>query len=326
MTDTFPLVSVIIPCYNCSKTIVATLESIRKQVYKNYEIICINDGSTDRTYNTIYEWSCKNKIPVKIINQKNRGVSSARNNGIRNASGMYVCFIDADDEYASSFIKSLVLGIVKNKCDASYCKITRVKKRLDAFSANKIQKQTTKQTMRNLLYNMGEIGFSCFLYNRDMLINSNLLFDEDIRYGEDRSFVWKYICKQKRIAYIDLNLYWYRKNSMSATRKRKQNWNRTDSLIAVDRTTSFLSKNGCGFVNEYNRYMYSRDMWAVCKAFAISGEATMYRRLLTTYNVEKCMRITLRDHSTLVRVASRFFVINPMLFYYMIRAAGRFIN
>lgn len=321
-----PLVSVIIPCYNCSSTIVPTLESIRNQLYKNYEIICINDGSTDKTESVIRNWSLKNSIPILLVNQQNSGVSRARNIGISNSSGDYICFVDADDEFSPLFLKSLIMGILDYNCDVSYCKITRNRDSLTVSKITESDIQTQDQAMRTLLYRMGEIGFSCFLYNRDMLINSNLLFDEDIRYGEDRSFVWKYLVKQKKIAFIDSELYWYRKNDKSATRNKTQSWNRTDSLTAVIRTEQYLKKNRCSFVNEYKRYMYPRDMWAVCKAYAVSGDIFLFEKLIKTFNVRKCMRYTKKDKNVFVRIASKLFLINPFLFYYTIKTSGRFMN
>lgn len=90
-----PLVSIIIPAYNVEKYIACCLDSILQQTYNNIEIIIVNDGSTDSTLNLIRKYT--NCPYVKIINQKNTGLSGARNSGIMNAQGDYICFVDSDD-------------------------------------------------------------------------------------------------------------------------------------------------------------------------------------------------------------------------------------
>jgi len=86
-------VSVIIPCYNAEETISKTIESVISQTYKEYEIIVIDDGSTDNTVDTVY----RNFTNVKIFSQKNSGVSVARNKGVSLAKGELIAFLDSDD-------------------------------------------------------------------------------------------------------------------------------------------------------------------------------------------------------------------------------------
>jgi glycosyltransferase involved in cell wall biosynthesis len=96
MLRTPGLVSVVVPCFNCSRYIGDALASIRNQTYRNLEIIVINDGSTDDSMRVIANHAaCDPRI--KAESQPNRGLSAARNTGLRNARGEYVCFLDADD-------------------------------------------------------------------------------------------------------------------------------------------------------------------------------------------------------------------------------------
>jgi len=87
------LVSVIIPVYNCSKYILSAIDSVLEQTYKNYELIVVDDGSTDNTADVVLKYKDK----IKYILQDNGGVSKARNTGINNANGSYIAFLDADD-------------------------------------------------------------------------------------------------------------------------------------------------------------------------------------------------------------------------------------
>lgn len=110
------LVSIIIPCYNAEKTLEKTLESIFNQTYRNYEIIAVNDGSTDETLNILNNY--KNKIT--IINQENKGASAARNCGFKESKGQYLLFCDADVILKPTIIEKMVKTLMEHPI-ASYC-------------------------------------------------------------------------------------------------------------------------------------------------------------------------------------------------------------
>ncbi|PBQ32560.1 hypothetical protein CNR22_12525 [Sphingobacteriaceae bacterium] len=105
-------VSIIIPCYNASSFIVDTLKSIQEQSYSNYEIIVVDDGSTDASKELVNEFKAEN---LTYLFQKNKGVSAARNKGCAVASGDYYLFVDADDVLDKDFIKQRVEELDKNK-------------------------------------------------------------------------------------------------------------------------------------------------------------------------------------------------------------------
>ena len=113
-------VSIIIPCYNSKKYIERCLNSILKDKLKEKEIILINDGSTDNTLEIIEEYSKKNK-DIKIINQKNKGQSISRNNGLKEAKGKYIAFVDSDDWVEKDYFYKLYNFAEKNNSDYIYC-------------------------------------------------------------------------------------------------------------------------------------------------------------------------------------------------------------
>lgn len=113
-----PLISLIIPCYNVERTVSKCLNSVTKQIYKNLEIIIINDGSTDRTLEIIKQFQ-KEDSRLIVINQKNSGVSKARNLGIQSATGQYICFVDSDDWIEKDYCSSLLHSITTNGADIS---------------------------------------------------------------------------------------------------------------------------------------------------------------------------------------------------------------
>lgn len=101
--------SVVVPLYNKSYSIERCIDSVLNQGYKNYEIIIVNDGSTDNSMQIVLD-NYQNEISkeiIKVLDQKNQGVSVARNNGVKAASFEYVCFLDADDEWKPEFLDKM---------------------------------------------------------------------------------------------------------------------------------------------------------------------------------------------------------------------------
>ena len=102
-----PRVSVIIPAYNAAATIAGTVDSVIAQTFQDFEIICVDDGSTDGTLAIVREYGDR----VRLIEQANSGPAAARNNGARNSSGEYLAFLDADDVWTPQFLERCVAAL-----------------------------------------------------------------------------------------------------------------------------------------------------------------------------------------------------------------------
>lgn len=103
-------ITVIIPVYNVENYLERCLKSILYNTYTNLEIICVNDGSTDNSKKILEDYSKRDKRVV-VINKKNAGVSSARNAGIKIATGEYIAFVDSDDWIHEKYFEYLIRGI-----------------------------------------------------------------------------------------------------------------------------------------------------------------------------------------------------------------------
>ena len=101
-----PLISVIVPVYNLAHCITDCIDSIERQTYSNFEIIIIDDGSTDETKN-VCEKLTKTYSNIRFISQQNQGISAVRNLGIQESNGEYIAFIDGDDQNKKSFLTHL---------------------------------------------------------------------------------------------------------------------------------------------------------------------------------------------------------------------------
>lgn len=114
------MISIIIPIYNSEKTLDRCLNSCCSQTYKNIEIICINDGSTDNSLCILNKYIQKDSR-IKIINKKNGGLSSARNEGLKIAQGEWICFVDSDDYIDLNFCEELLKRAIETKSDFVIC-------------------------------------------------------------------------------------------------------------------------------------------------------------------------------------------------------------
>ena len=312
-------VSIIIPCYNCKDLIGETLDGLEKQTCKNFEVICVNDGSTDGSLEYLQEQAEKRCLDMKVVDKENGGVSSARNKGIEASQGEYLLFLDADDIYNENFVEKLTYNA--EKYDTVYCKLNRDLEMVYKFNPQGVEykKQTQEEAMCKLLYEMGNYGFYCYLYKKEILNKIGLRFDESTRHFEDREFNWKYLANCSSILWIDAPLYGYRINTESVT-QRPATWH-TDGLDAIRRVESYLNEKECPYAKEVESYLFARAIWGLAKAYSVSHKRELFCRLKKEYDLKKYMKRTSKDSNKLVKLASILYLIHPMLFYYAVGSA-----
>ena len=117
-----PLISIVTPVYNTEKYLSECLDSIFAQTMPDIELICVDDGSTDNSLNILKDYQKKHKN-LKVISQKNGGPGVARNTGIDNATGKYICFWDSDDIFEPDALEKLYNQAEKNKADITICRM-----------------------------------------------------------------------------------------------------------------------------------------------------------------------------------------------------------
>ena len=118
------LISLIIPCYNCGKTLAGTLNSVREQEYSNLEIILVNDGSVDNTLEIANSYAAIDNR-IHVYSQENQGVSVARNTGLSHATADYIVFLDADDNYTTPHsLMNMMKRLKETDADMCVCSFT----------------------------------------------------------------------------------------------------------------------------------------------------------------------------------------------------------
>lgn len=286
-------VSVIIPCFNAEETIVKTLQSIENQTIDNYQVILINDGSTDNTEKIILDF-IENKSNYQYIKQDNMGVSSARNNGISRVKGKYISFLDADDVYHPRFLEFLYKKMETNSIDIACSKYKWLKKN-DLFSDKDIEYfdeklsniEILERYMRKRRY---KFSFCGCMYSSHIIFENDIKFDDNLKYGEDSLFIGQYLaeCKSGGI-FIANELYGYTINENSAMHK-KVSWKNTDNIEAMKNIVDYWEKRNLD--TNFSEYMISRAIWGIAKDFSVDDK--LFEKLQETYDVKKAMEIMSR--------------------------------
>ena len=184
-------ISVIIPIYNAEMYIEECIESVRKQTIQDLEIVCVDDGSLDDSESIIQKIASKD-LRIKLIRQKNQGAGNARNNGLKNATGKYVAFLDADDYfYDIDALKKMVERCEKDKVNVcgSFSKRNDNNRIMELNFWGEDRNMISDKIFEYGLYQI-DYGFTSFIYNREFLISNNIFFPDISRY-EDPVFMVK---------------------------------------------------------------------------------------------------------------------------------------
>lgn len=234
--DKRPLVSVIIPVYNCAEYIGECIDSVAEQTYDNIEIIVVNDGSKDGSENIIKD-KRKRYRNILYYKQRNEGVSAARNLGIKKARGEYITFVDGDDLVGKYLVECLVNQIT---CTHPGCiivskptqKINEFKERVLGYKKPVVKSISSGQALIKLLYPYGIDNGPCAKLYPTVLLKKNL-FNIDLSIAEDLELNYRLIKSSKIIKVLNEKLYFYRPNPKSAM-NQEFNEKKLSGLTATD--------------------------------------------------------------------------------------------
>ncbi len=259
-----PKVSIIVPVYNVEDYLIECMDSVINQSFRDIEIICIDDGSTDNSL-AILESYARNDNRVKIISQENKGLGNARNVGLDNSNGDYILFVDSDDYIFSDTVESLYNNAINNSSDLVIFKFTRnmdddrnsylwgfecrpnFSKDVDFNNLN-FDYHSVKNHVLNTFTNVW-IHF----FRREFLRNyDDFYFQENIAY-EDVLFHVKSFLRAERISYVPKVFYFYRNRQDSIM---NQTENSSDIFTVINSIKDFLIEKNYWdeFKNEFDYF------------------------------------------------------------------------
>lgn len=210
------IVSIIIPVYNTEHYLPRCLNSILQQTYPNWELILIDDGSTDRSFQICTDFAAQNnQKPIKLISQKNSGVSSARNKGIQEASGEFMTFVDSDDWVSPDYLELLIGKYNESKSDIVIGNLSiedEIHKTSSAFpSENLLLTRDEFLKLFGKLYSETLLSGPCVkLYSSSIIKKNQLSFEENRSLGEDLIFNLDYLSFCTSFCFFSNIIYFYR--------------------------------------------------------------------------------------------------------------------
>lgn len=223
-------ISIIVPVYNASKTIKRSIDSILTQSYRDFELILVDDGSTDNSLEICRSYSDNRMI---IISMENHGVSHARNVGMRHAKGRYITFCDADDYYSPDRLEESVSAARTTKADIVICGHYTVDPDGITVECNEDSGFIDKNSVvKSMMFN-DNIGGFCWnkLFKADVIRNA--AFPTDLTHLEDTYFFFSVLREARSMYYLAKPLYYYSNDSgSSATQDMRK-------LISSDNRSRF---------------------------------------------------------------------------------------
>ena len=217
--------SIIIPAYNASQYLDECICSVMSSTYKEFEVLLVDDGSTDGTSDLCDQLADRYPV-IKVFHTENRGLSSARNLGMKNASGKYIGFVDADDYVSANMFEVLVNAIDETDADMAVCGFQRCQRSELRSAPSKTNVVFTKQRAdiaRKILCD----GYGCNvwnkLYRKSILDQKNVVFRIDCSIAEDLYFTIEYLQYCAKATFIEAKLYHYVMNETSLMNSFRNN-------------------------------------------------------------------------------------------------------
>ena len=263
-----PFLSIIVPVYNVEKYLEECLDSILAQTFKDYELILVDDGSTDQSSAICQRYSNKNDA-VKVICKKNGGQTSARKVGVEVSCGKYIGFVDADDKIEKTMYDKLCNEAIKNNADVVICdvlqwegdKIYPIKQGLNGgvFSKKTLEEEIYPYMLFDGKYY--EFGFLPAVWNKiyrsDILKKNQFAVNNSIRIGEDAACSYLCILDSSKVSYLKNDYEYYYRINRESTCQNWTNKNISSASILLDYLYKRLIENGNPNVMEQYWYYYN---------------------------------------------------------------------
>ena len=270
-------ISIIIPVFNAQKTIIATLNSVMSTANNETEIIIINDGSTDDTEGLIkcFINDIGNDTRINLITQSNKGVSVARNIGIKEATGDYIVFCDGDDLCSESmldvidnfFCKDADLMIWGNRSHD-----TDSDTECDYILKADRDETDVEGYFKDFLRDAIRVRMGSFAVRRQFLTDNGICFTDGCKYAEDVEFICKCIISAQRIVGVKDILFTYIKHQGSVIRRYSPE--RFDTVLAIRRVVEYLKESKPLF-SEYEKIVSYLENAYMLKHIIYSFDANL---------------------------------------------------
>lgn len=313
------LITVVVPVYNMGKFLPRAIDCLLSQTYKNYEIIIVNDGSTDDS-GAVCDECAKLDERICVIHKENGGLSSARNCGIENAKGQYIIFPDPDDWVEKNYLETLINLQEEYGADLEISgHFVDDDKKSAVHNKNATKTLLDKESALKIL--MRPDGFCGFawnkLYHLDIIKKHSLRFDEELGMAQDLHFAFRYLCLCESVAYNPLPTYHYFQhvggvtNANSPLTARKISGLKTYEKIAELAGESYPQVKSSALSTIFNMSMHFIYIYFQSKM----QDKELLKKLKCNLQTYKNYFFSDERYSTSHKILGRIVLISPKLYF-----------
>lgn len=291
MNEKEPILSVIIPCYNCAPVVTRCMDSID---YPDCEIIVVNDGSTDDSAQVVQKYAAT-RLHVRLVNKENGGPSSARNSGIEHAKGKYIAFVDADDYLSQGGLGRMIalaeehhadvvkytINSLNSAAPCVYNSVAELRMKVEIISG-KAQALTR--------YDISDYHVVDAVFRTATIRDNDIQFCTDLHLHEDDAFMGAFYSVASQVVVTDLPIYnYYTSSNFSSTHRQSVERNRIliqSGLLAMRHRKAFIAIHCPNQTFPLERLKYMR--WVCTPRSAVKAAMTYkeYKDLLDKFRRE----------------------------------------
>ncbi len=316
---TKPIISVIVPFYNSEKFVAPLIENFKAQTFKDFELLLVNDGSTDGTLEEMKKLLSQDlDFKIKILNKTNGGVSSARNAGTKNAEGDWLCFCDCDDVISKDYLYVLYKTATEKNYDMALCRITRNEQEL--FEGKKADVECFSKTdfLKEFLYNGINYAHCGGIFSKKYF-DSGFKYPEGYKFSEDVYLLWQIIASTGKIPVIKNPLYYYYQNADSAM-NRKMTLDRMGAVELMRKLEPIIQKQAPDFYPEFKKYAASRHVWSVLwQAAGSFKKFAEFSEYAENFSPKEELPKLFDYPSKKVAYTSKLYCLSPKIYFFLMK-------
>lgn len=316
-------ISIIVPVYNVEDYLEECIESIINQTYKNIEIIIINDGSKDNSGVICDKYSKKDKR-IRVLHQENKGLSVARNIGIKESTGKYISLIDADDVVHSKMIELMYREIEKNKCDIAICMFQEFTKSfIEKNNEYSVKVMNQNEFLKGLMIDKEITSHACNkLYKRELFNDIEYVVGKKY---EDIGTTYRLGLKANLVCLMNIELYGYRIREGSIINNLKKdtlidyidmvNKRYDDMILKKEELKNYIDMNRINCVTRFYLVIAYHNKKELLKEKEIKDRLDKELSIAKKLSTKEINRINSIDE----RIASKLLMISPHLFIFVMK-------
>ncbi len=282
-----PIISIILPVYNSEKYLPKCLDALSNQTFHDIEIICIDDGSTDKSPEILQAYA-KQDSRIRVLMQKNSGPAAARNLGLKNATGKYLMFCDSDDWYEPNMCAQMYQTITTQDVDVVVCGCNIFDEEKNVRSQEDLTYYQLKYSGKQPISDELIVQTNVLLWNK--IFRTSLVKEYDITFpsgydNDDDCFYWKYMSVAKTAYYLPDKLYNYlrRNNSIMGKVYHKTNKSLFDRLWVLENFYDFLCRYNLDLSKQKLFQKIYLTNWSLCNYYLTNKQQYKAYKIFRTF-------------------------------------------